>query len=218
MIKDKDIRFKFILENKDLFKKGIFINEYVINGKSRVDFALLHKGEFYGFEIKSEADNTLRLISQLRTYLRFFDYIYLIVHEKHEEEVVSLLNRFKLDRIGLIRVDSNISFKQIRKSVSENKITRTRGLLRNLKKEDLIDLCKDKKVKISEGKEDLINNLSGRLSLNDIVSKLMNRLIKSYIKKCINCKSNLMYRTKNKDGKIIDKCIECEHEHVLYYN
>ena len=65
-INDVDIRFKYILENKEFFNEGIFLNEYDINGTSRVDFALFREGIFHGYEIKGSQDTTGRLISQLK--------------------------------------------------------------------------------------------------------------------------------------------------------
>ena len=149
MLKDKDIRFKFIIDNKDLFKKGIFINEYDINGKSRIDFALFHENNFYGYEIKSEADNTSRLINQLKSYLKFFDYVYLIVHNKHKKETCEILDRYKLNRVGVILVDDYVTFSKDREAKGLEKRTRLNSLIRNLKKEDLQEFINEKGLKIN---------------------------------------------------------------------
>ena len=65
MIKDFDIRKKFILDNKNLFESGIFINEYSIVGKNVVDLCF-YKNKFYGYEIKSEADNLKKIIKSIK--------------------------------------------------------------------------------------------------------------------------------------------------------
>jgi hypothetical protein len=137
MIKDKDIRFKFIKQNKELFKSGIFINEYGINGKNVVDFALFKDDYFIGFEIKSEADNLKRLMGQLKSYLKLFDYIYLIVHEKHKEETLEFLKNYKLNRVGIYLVDNNICFTKHTEASASIPLLRTRGYINNLKKEEI---------------------------------------------------------------------------------
>lgn len=233
-INDKDIRFKFILENKEFFNKGIFINEYGINGKNVVDFALFKDGYFYGYEIKSEADNLKRIINQLKSYLKIFDYVYLIIHEKHKDETYELLKKYKLNRVGIYLVDKDIKFIKDRESNISIPIIRTRGFLNNLKKEDLLQLCS--KIKLQpkvKDKDSLKNLLVGKITLTEIIEKLKNRLKLSYAKKCIKCKSNLIYNTSGYIEKItyenkvlartvevykykttykvnFEKCIECE--------
>ena len=238
MIKDKDIRLKYLKDNKDFFNTGIFINEYDINGKNRVDFALLKDGYFVGYEIKSEADNLKRFIPQLRTYLKFFDYIYLIVHHKHFEDVLSVLKRYKLNKVGIVSVKDDLSFETSREALMNDKINKLHSKLRNLKQEDLLELCKDKNLKINNLlKETLINQLIGKITLEEVSDKLVKRLKGTYINICPKCKSNLTFKTLTKNiketidkkinisegtGKItcfevcitskIHKCIECEHE------
>ena len=238
MIKDKDIRLKYLLENKEFFNQGIFINEYDINGKNRVDFALFRDGYFIGYEIKSEADNLKRFIPQLKTYLKFFDYIYLIVHHKHFEEVCSVLKRYKLNKVGIVSVKDDLSFEMSREALINDKINKLYSKVRNLKQEDLLDLCKSKNLKINNLlKETLINQLIGKITLEEVSSKLTQRLKDTYVHKCPKCRSNLTFRTITKniketiDKKInvlenkckitcfeviitskIIKCIECSHE------
>ena len=238
MIKDKDIRFKYILDNKEFFRQGIFINEYDINGKNRVDFSLLKDGYFIGYEIKSEADNLKRFIPQLRTYLKFFDYIYLVVHHKHYEEVCSVLNKYKLNKVGIVSVKDDLSFETGREASLNSKINKLASMLRNLKQEDLLDLCRIKNLKINNMlKETLINQLTGKITLEEVIDRLTQRLKDSYVHICPKCRSNLTFRTITKniketiekqidvlEGKCkttyfeivitskIYKCIECSHE------
>jgi len=196
MIKDKDIRYKYILENKEFFKQGIFLNEYDINCKNRIDFALFKDGTFIGYEIKSEADNLKRFIPQLRTYLRFFNFLYLIVHRKHSDEVYRLLKLYKLDKIGIILVGDDISFLEDRKALPDNSINKLNSLLRNLKNEDLINLCKVNKIKyFSNVKEALVARLIGKITIEEVLRYLTNRLTATYVSLCPHCKSNLTFKT-----------------------
>ena len=235
-LKDKDIRFKYILENKDFFKSGIFINEYDINGKNRVDFAILKDDKFIGFEIKSEADSLKRFIPQLRTYLKFFDFIYLVIHNSHVKEVETILDKYGLKKVGIISVDGNISFTTKREAIENNKICKVNSLIKNLKQEDLITLCENKKLKITKTyKEVLVNTLVGKISSSEALEMLRKRLKQDYLNICPKCKSSLVYKTTTKNtktytekstvkGKLkiiyyeaiftskVCRCIECENE------
>ena len=102
-MRDVDIRLKFIERNIKFFEQpGFeFVNEFGINSTNIVDLAAFdfnHKTNgkddpiFYGFEIKSETDNTKRLEAQLNAYITFFHIIYVIVHEKLLNEVLELID------------------------------------------------------------------------------------------------------------------------------
>lgn len=195
-IKDKDIRFKYILDNKDFFESGIFVNEYSIGDHNRVDFALLKDNYLYGYEIKSEADNLKRLEGQLRAYLKIFDYLYLIVYENHVKDVELLLNRYKLDRVGLIKVDKNLDFINIREAKPSTLVYRIRGFLYNLKREDLLDIAKELGIKTLRSNKDYLRSvLTGKIDVGKLVEKLKERLVKSHSHKCPHCGSNLVYST-----------------------
>lgn len=206
MIKDTDIRYKFILENKERFKKGIFLNEYDINGKNRVDFALFEKDKLIGYEIKSEADNLKRFIPQLRTYLKIFNYVYLIIHNKYLEEVQRLLNEFKLKGIGLISVSDEITFEIVREPSDNSKIFKVNSILRNLKYDTLKNKCDSLNIKLptKTSKETLVNKLVGKIPEKEAINLLRTDLIKSS-NSCPSCKSNLVYRTSKKFSKITEK-------------
>lgn len=236
MIKDKDIRFKYILDNLDFFKTGIFINEYSLNKERVVDFACFKDGKFYGYEIKSEADNLIRLVGQLRKYVRFFNYVYLIIFNNHLEDTVKLLNKFKLKNVGIISVDSNLEFTEYKKALSENDNFKLRGLLENLKQENLVNLIEAKQIPVPDkiSKNLLISKLTGKVNLYEVIEELNNCLINNYVYKCPKCSSSLTYKTKvvetkqiksykfnknNTTQKIIKnqdlvfnchKCIECD--------
>ena len=92
-IKDWDIRKAFIKRNLDFFKSNFFVNELGVNSKNIMDVAALDfdKNIFYGFEIKSEADNLQRLYKQLSTYVTFFNIVYVVSHMKHTEAILAII-------------------------------------------------------------------------------------------------------------------------------
>jgi hypothetical protein len=183
MIKDKDIRFKYILENKDLFNKGIFINEYKINKDSIVDFALFYKNELYGYEIKSEADNLKRLPNQLRNYLKYFDYIYIIISEKHKEECLKFLTKLKLNKVGIIFVDSKLEFDTYRIPLGINKMMKLNNVINNLN---------------LTGNKELFH---GKINLDQAIKMLEEKITEKYHKSCPKSKSNLVYKTSYREVK-----------------
>lgn len=59
----------------------------ILQGTTRADIAVVN-GSLAAFEIKSERDTLARLPSQLAAYQRVFDYVTLVVSEKHAERVL----------------------------------------------------------------------------------------------------------------------------------
>ena len=110
-IKDWAIRKEFIKRNLDFFKSTTFVNEMGVNSKNIVDLAALdfNKNIFYGFEIKSEADNLQRLFKQLATYTTFFHIVYVVSHECHTQAIKALINNNPFMRnVGYIEVTSDM--------------------------------------------------------------------------------------------------------------
>ena len=137
-IKDWDIRKEFIKRNLEFFKSNTFVNEMGVNSKNIVDLAALDfkKNIFYGFEIKSEADNLKRLFKQLTTYVTFFNIVYVVSHEKHTEAILALLrNNPFLKYVGYIEVTSDMEFKELIKAKYAE--PRFDTFLRNLDMEEL---------------------------------------------------------------------------------
>ncbi len=205
MIKDFDIRKKFILDNKNLFESGIFINEYSIVGKNVVDLCF-YKNKFYGYEIKSEADNLKRLLNQLKSYFRIFNYVYVICHESHINELMEIVRKYNLKKLGIIEVDNKLNFKKIQEAHETDRSIRINYLLRNISKDNLLEICENKEIYLkNKSKNYMINKLCGKLTLDEIEKYLYKNILYKYRNLCPKCKSNLIYNTsgiKNINKKI----------------
>lgn len=77
----------------------------VMYGSSRrvVDMLFIYKNNLYGIEIKSEADNTLRLPGQLAEYEKLFDYILIFSSKNHINKINDIIN----DGVGLFAIKDN---------------------------------------------------------------------------------------------------------------
>lgn len=210
-IKDWDIRKEFIKRNLEFFKSTTFVNEMGVNSKNIVDVAALDfkKNIFYGFEIKSEADNLQRLFKQLSTYVTFFNIVYVVAHEKHTEPIKVLLeNNPFMRNIGHIEVTSKMDFTELKKA----KYTTPRfdTFIRNLDMEELCSLCESKGQFLGwEGKSLLVDKVKRLVTMDEIYEHMKNKVMKYYYKKCPKCGSTLYYNKRNKYGKLVSHCYEC---------
>ncbi|MBN3348294.1 hypothetical protein CF050_15770 [Clostridium botulinum] len=59
-------------------------------GNSRLDIGKIN-GNSYAYEIKTELDNTLRLEKQIKDYEKIFEFIYVVCHYKHLENVRNIV-------------------------------------------------------------------------------------------------------------------------------
>lgn len=67
------------------------INELgVCQGTVKIDVAIIN-GSLIGYEIKSEQDNLLRLPTQIENYNKVFDYLNIVINEKHLDQVIDLI-------------------------------------------------------------------------------------------------------------------------------
>lgn len=210
-IKDWDIRKEFIKRNLEFFKSNTFVNEMGVNSKNIVDLAALDfkKNIFYGFEIKSEADNLKRLFKQLTTYVTFFNIVYVVSHEKHTEAILALLrNNPFLKYVGYIEVTSDMEFKELIKAKYAE--PRFDTFLRNLDMEELESLCESKGQYLGwEGKSLLVDKVKRLITLDDIYKHMQNKVNRYYIKTCPKCGSHLYYNKQDKRGRTVSHCYEC---------
>ena len=210
-LKDWDIRKVFIQRNLEFFKSTTFVNEMGVNSKNIVDVAALDfsKNVFYGFEIKSEADNLQRLFKQLSTYVTFFNIVYVVAHEKHTASVRALLeNNPFMRKIGHIEVSSNLNFRELKKA--QYGVPRFDTFIRNLDTEELCSLCESKGQYLGwEGKALLIDKVKRLVSMDEIYKHMKNKVNKYYLKKCGQCGSNLYFNKRNRYGKLVSYCYEC---------
>ena len=213
-MKDRKIRKEFILRNLDFFKSTTFVNEMGVNSKNIVDLAALDfkNNIFYGFEIKSEADNLQRLYKQLSSYTTFFNIVYVVAHYKHTQAVLNLIqNNVFAQNVGYIEVSDNMDFTELKKA----KYVKPRfdTFLRNLDMEELTSLCESKGQYLGwEGKNLLVDKVKRSTSLDEIYEHLHKKVNRYFSKECPKCHSKLYYNKRNRDGRLVSYCYECESE------
>lgn len=211
LIRDKEIRFEFINRNKEFFKKenSIFVNEYGINSSNIVDLASFDFNDniFYGFEIKSKEDNLKRIKRQLINYITFFNIVYVICHKKHLKELFELLDaNSSFDKVGVIEVDDDLNFTEIRKARYYKQFFHL--FISNLTREELKGLCESKELDTSGSKRQLIARVKPKCTYSDIYKGINEKLNRLYVKECEVCKSNLYYN-KISEGNRNSYCYEC---------
>lgn len=210
-MKDWPIRLEFVKRNLDFFKSMTFVNEMGINSRNIVDLAALDfsKKIFYGFEIKSEADNLQRLYKQLSTYVTFFNIVYVVAHESHTETIKTLINNnLFMRKVGHIEVSSNLEFRELKKA--ELGTPRFDTFIRNLDSEELGLLCESKgQYQGWEKKSVLVDKIKRLVTMDEIYKHMENKVRKYYYKKCEHCGSTLYHNKRDRDGNIVSYCYEC---------
>ncbi len=89
-------------------------------GNSRLDFGRIN-GNSYAYEIKTELDNTNRLLDQIYDYISVFEFVNVVIHQKHLKKIRSIIPR----KVGIIVykfTDGEIIFEYIRKPKENNNI------------------------------------------------------------------------------------------------
>lgn len=207
---DKEIRRTFLERNKDFFKKNIFANEFGINSTNVVDFASFDfdRNIFYGFEIKSPKDNLTRLYKQLTAYSTFFNIVYLIVHDKHLDEAMEMINKYDhFRKVGVIRLDDNLNFEEIKQASMYKPFFDL--FIRNLEMEDVRNLCEANGIPtIGYNKKQLTMRLKTIISVQQMYDGIRHKLEKYHVKKCPNCGSNLFYN-RREGSDTMSVCFEC---------
>ena len=182
-VRDINIRLAFIKRNIKFFEQENieFCNEYGINSTNIVDFAGFDfkNNIFYGFEIKSEQDNTKRLLGQLRSYITFFNFVYVIVHEKLLEEVMEIIN-------------SSSSFQVYHMFIS------------NLDLGELRLLAAQHNLELTGTKDALLGKLRRYVPIQEVFNGLKNKLRKYHNWRCPSCGSRIYYNERN--GHVCYKC------------
>lgn len=210
---DKDIRKAFLERNKEFFKSNIFANEFGINSTNVVDFASFdfNKNIFYGFEIKSPRDNLVRLYKQLTAYTTFFNIVYLIIHDKHLNEAMNMINQYEhFRKIGVIRLDDDLNFEEVKQASLYKPFFDL--FIRNLDMEDVRNLCEENGIPtIDYNKKQLTMRLKTRISIEQMYEGIKHKLEKYHVKKCPVCGSNLFYN-RREGSETMSVCFECGYE------
>lgn len=148
---------KQFLEEKNL----VCLFEYNVIG-SRLDFGRIN-GHTYAYEIKTENDNLDKLGTQLKNYEKMFDYLYIIVHEKHIKQAKRLVN----NKVGIITYNLNsydTNFVTIREA-KKNKSKQKKELIKELCGADLsliLNRLNQKVPKENEAKRNLVAKIASK--------------------------------------------------------
>ena len=210
-IRDINIRLAFMKRNLKFFEQdGMeFCNEYGINSTNVVDLAGFdfNKNIFYGFEIKSEQDNTDRLYKQLNSYITFFNFVYVITYENHLSEVLEIVDSHKqFDKVGVMVVNKELQFKEIRRARKYQQIYFM--FISNLDLEELRLLAVGHNIDLSGNKKQLLGALRRYVPLEEVFKGIQNKIRKYRTWRCPRCDSRLYYN--RKDSHICYKCgYEC---------
>ena len=210
-IRDINIRLAFMKRNLKFFEQdGMeFCNEYGINSTNVVDLAGFdfNKNIFYGFEIKSEQDNTDRLYKQLNSYITFFNFVYVITYENHLSEVLEIVDSHKqFDKVGVMVVNKELQFKEIRRARKYQQVYFM--FISNLDLEELRLLAIGHNIDLSGNKKQLLGALRRYVPLEEVFKGIQNKIRKYRTWKCPRCDSRLYYN--RKDSHICYKCgYEC---------
>lgn len=79
----------------DLGESAIVFEKAIMRGNTIMDCMILsEKKGVIGVEIKTERDTTRRLNKQLRDYEKVCDYVYVLCHDSHVQEVEKILKRY----------------------------------------------------------------------------------------------------------------------------
>ena len=199
-IRDINIRLAFMKRNLKFFEQdGMeFCNEYGINSTNVVDLAGFdfNKNIFYGFEIKSEQDNTDRLYKQLNSYITFFNFVYVITYENHLSEVLEIVDSHKqFDKVGVMVVNKELQFKEIRRARKYQQVYFM--FISNLDLEELRLLAVGHNIDLSGNKKQLLGALRRYVPLEEVFKGIQNKIRKYRTWKCPRCDSRLYYNRKD---------------------
>jgi hypothetical protein len=219
-IRDVDIRLAFMSRNIKFFERdGMeFVNEFGINKTNICDLASFdfNNNIFYGFEIKSEMDNTKRLYKQLNAYISFFNFVYVICYKTHTEDVFDMLDHYDyFDRVGVIEVDEKLNFKELRKAKKYNPVYSM--FISNMDLEDLREMAAKFKLPPDGNKTTVLGRLRRYMTPENIYEGIHDKLRKYYIRTCPNCGSKLYYKTGSNRGGIDRVCFKCKHRSSFKY-
>ncbi|WGQ09933.1 sce7726 family protein [Pedobacter gandavensis] len=144
------------------------------NGEIRADIAVIN-GKIFGYEIKTDKDNLLRLSSQVSAYSDVFHQAYVITGEKHLQKVLDKLPEW-WGVYGInISEENVISFNLVRpgqKNVHQNPFT----LAQLLWKEEVIKLLQKQYncvAKISYTKQKLYEILVKQCNVDELSENVL---------------------------------------------
>lgn len=125
---------------KHSLKTSVILNEFHI-GNSIADLIFLN-GTDRAFEIKTEFDSEVRLLSQLSDYRKAFSRVYLVIPQ-------SLLSRYESmldDSIGVILLTNRNSMKEYKKAIPNYDYLDAETMMKCLRKEEYTDIIRKMSV------------------------------------------------------------------------
>lgn len=211
-IRDIDIRLAFVQRNIKFFERDgyEFVSEFGINGTNIIDLACFDFGNkrFYGFEIKSEQDNTKRLKDQLKAYVTFFQFVYVITHEKHLDKVMEIINsEVAFKGVGVIKVDSCLAFKEIKRASEMKPLYWL--FIKNMTFDDLKAIGESVNIKRTGTKEQLASILRRHITIDVIYKGIQDKIKKFHTRICPVCGSKLYYKHGSNRGGTKYTCFKC---------
>jgi len=144
------------------------------NGEIRADIAVLN-GKMFGYEIKTDKDNLLRLSSQVAAYSDVFHQAYIISGERHLQKVMDKLPEWWGVYCIQLAEQNTIGFTLIRpaqKNMAQNPFT----LAQLLWKEEVINLLQqeyDCAAKISYTKRKLYDILVSQCEVDQLSEQVL---------------------------------------------
>ncbi|MFX4209309.1 sce7726 family protein [Aliarcobacter butzleri] len=160
------------LLKKEYKTKHTFLQEVPIYNNI-VDILVVN-GKTTAYEIKTEFDSFYRLDSQLKSYLKVFDRVFVITSEKFQNKIIEFLDNNEFNNVG-VQIFSNNKIKQVRQAKLNNiEILNYRNIINQseLKKINL-DFESVEKLNIKKALEIYRNILKLRQKNgNDLVHKV----------------------------------------------
>ncbi|MBA4300470.1 MAG: hypothetical protein C0433_10275 [Cyclobacterium sp.] len=131
----KSALFKdFILENYAL-DNAILLSEFKIGGS--IADAVLVNGTNKVFEIKTELDSPVRLVSQIQDYKKAFSEVYLVVHQNQAEKYAKIIS----SEIGILCFSEALGFIEIKKAKADTSQLEIEAMVKSLRKDELSSLA-----------------------------------------------------------------------------
>ncbi len=106
-------------------------------GRSIVDVAVFN-GTSTAYEVKTELDTPRRLVTQTPDYVKAFDHVYIVTHEKLAEQYAAYCQK----TVGILALSNRESLKVIRPATSNASSLEPRLLFRMLRRAEYVPVLK----------------------------------------------------------------------------
>lgn len=132
----KNLIARKILINRHSLDTSVLIPEmYVENSKADI---VIFNGTSTVYEIKTELDSLNRLESQLKSYLKCFDKVYIVTTLENIKKLENIIP----DRVGLIEVTKRNALKEYKRAESNKENIDKGELFRLLRQNEIINIMK----------------------------------------------------------------------------